>query len=73
MKEKRAHVFKQTTHEVNRVKLVAKDIVKANELQRYISALKVVVFHDPHTVFLFMNFDQTLFISTKALEVCHSD
>ena len=30
---------------------------------------KVVLIHDPCTILLFMNFDRTLFITSKALDV----
>lgn len=44
-------------------------IINANGLERYLPNLKVVLIHDPFTVLLFLNFDKTLFITTKALEV----
>jgi Zn-dependent protease with chaperone function len=34
-----------------------------------LGAVNVVVVHDPLSVMMFMNLDQTLFITTKALEV----
>jgi predicted Zn-dependent protease len=37
------------------------------------SNTKVVLIHDPCTVLLFMNFDRTLFITSKALDVTAMD
>lgn len=68
-KAKRHLIYKQSTEEVQSVNRVLERLVKANGLDRYLPNLNVVVIHDPCTVLLFMNFNKTLFITTKALEV----
>ena len=73
LSRKRTLVFKQDTEEVRLTKECLEKLIKANGLERYFGNVKVIVFYDTMNVFLFMNLDQTLFISTEAIEVANKD
>ena len=68
-------IYKQDTEETLLVKTCLAKLVEANSLERQIMMpdLSVKVLHDDATVALFMNLDQTLFITIAALKLAEMD